>query len=120
MESMSIKARRTAIREEQVKLAGEAERRLKARFEAELERLEKTKPGVASIINQPDRAYEGQEVPIMPTCAYSEHRHHVKLARVSIQSGERAINTLMATPVTRKEIRSNPKAQEALDVERAE
>ena len=39
------------------------------------------------------------------------------LARVSIQSGERAINTLVARPVNRKEIRSSPKAQEALDVE---
>ena len=53
----------------------------------------------------------------MPTCAYSEQRHRVKLVRVSIQSGERAINTLVARPVNRKEIRSNPKAQEALDVE---
>ena len=40
----------------------------------------------------------------------------MKLVRLSIQSGERAINTLVARPVNRKEIRSNPKAQEALDV----
>jgi hypothetical protein len=94
-QSMSIKARRTAIWEEQVKLAvSEAEKLLKARSEAELKKLEKKKPGVASIINQPDRAYEGGSIPVVPTCAYSEQRHRVKVARVSIQSGERAINTL--------------------------
>eukprot|EP00435_Cladocopium_sp_Y103_P012900 s3582_g3.t1 len=98
--------------------AKEAEKKLKARSEAELKRLEKKKPGVASIINQLTHAYENSdEIPIMPTCAYSEQRHRVKLARVSIQSGERAINTLVARPVNRKEIRANPKAQEALDVE---
>ena len=52
----------------------------------------------------------------MPTCAYPEHGHRVKLARVSIQSGEPAINTLVARPVNRKEIRSNTTAQEALDI----
>eukprot|EP00435_Cladocopium_sp_Y103_P017887 s3960_g4.t1 len=98
--------------------AKEAEKKLKARSEAELKRLEKKKPGVASIINQLTHAYDNpDEIPIMPTCAYSEQRHRVKLARVSIQSGERAINTLVARPVNRKEIRANPKAQEALDVE---
>eukprot|EP00435_Cladocopium_sp_Y103_P003005 s701_g1.t1 len=118
-QSMSVKARREAIREEQMKIAAkEAEKKLKARSEAELKRLEKKKPGVASIINQLTHAYENpDEIPIMPTCAYSEQRHRVKLARVSIQSGERAINTLVARPVNRKEIRANPKAQEALDVE---
>eukprot|EP00435_Cladocopium_sp_Y103_P001822 s5403_g1.t1 len=118
-QSMSVKARREAIREEQMKIAAkEAEKKLKARSEAELKRLEKKKPGVASSTNQLTHAYENpDEVPIMPTCAYSEQRHRVKLARVSIQSGERAINTLVARPVNRKEIRANPKAQEALDVE---
>ena len=116
-QAMSIKARREAIREEQVKIAAkEAEKKLKARSEAELKRLEKKKPGVTSIINQLHNAYEECDVPAMPTCAYSEQRHRVKLARVSIQSGERAINTLVARPVNRKEIRSSPKAQEALDV----
>ena len=42
---------------------------------------------------------------------------NVKLVGVSIQGGECAINTLVARPVNRKDVRSNPKAQEALDVE---
>ena len=72
-QAMSIKARRVAIREEQVKIAAkEAEKKLKARSEAELKRLEKKKPGVTSIINQLHSAYEECDVPIMPTCAYSE------------------------------------------------
>ena len=117
-QAMSIKARREAIREEQVKIAAkEAEKKLKARSEAELKRLEKKKPGATNIINQFHKAYEEDQVPTMPTCAYSEQRHRIKLARVSIQSGERAINTLVARPVNRKEIRSSPKAQEALDIE---
>ena len=37
--------------------------------------------------------------------------------RVSIMSGEKIINTLVARPVNKKEIRSNPKAQESLDIE---
>ena len=54
---MSVKARREATREEQVKIAAkEAEKRLKARSEAELKRLEKKTPGVASIINQLNKA----------------------------------------------------------------
>jgi hypothetical protein len=32
-------------------------------------------------------------------------------------SGEKIINTLVARPVSRKEIRSNLKAQESLDIE---
>ena len=32
-------------------------------------------------------------------------------------SGEKTINTLVARPVNKKEIRSNPKAQESLDTE---
>ena len=57
-QSMSVKARREATREEQVKIAAkEAEKRLKARSEAELKRLEKKTLGVASVIYQLDEAY---------------------------------------------------------------
>ena len=57
-QSMSVKARREAIWEEQVKIAAkEAEKRLKARSEAELKRLEKKTLGVASVIYQLDEAY---------------------------------------------------------------
>ena len=44
-------------------------------------------------------------------------RHRDKLIKVGRLQGERAINTLVARPVNRKEIRSNPKAQASLDVE---
>ena len=53
----------------------------------------------------------------MPTCNYSQDRHGVKRARVSILGGEKIINILVARPVNKKEIRSNPKAQESLDIE---
>ena len=52
-QSMSIKARREAIREEQIKIARrEEEKKAKSRAEAELVSLEKHKPGVANFINQ--------------------------------------------------------------------
>ena len=53
----------------------------------------------------------------MPVCGYSVQRHRDKLVRVGRLQGEKAINTLVARPVNRKEIRSNPKAQASLDVE---
>ena len=118
-QSMSVKARREAIREEQMKLARDgAEKKKAMRAEQNLAKLEKTKKGVASIINQLHHAYHpDDEVPNMPTCKYSQERHRVKCARVSIMSGEKIINTLVARPVNKKEIKSNPKAQESLDIE---
>ena len=119
-QSASVKARREAIREEQMKLARSgAEKKKAARAEKDLEKLEKSKKGVASIINQPHQAYhpEDDDVPVMRTCKYSQDRHRVKCARVSIMSGEKIINTFVARPVNKTEIRSNPKAQESLDIE---
>ena len=69
-QSASVKARREAIREEQMKLARSgAEKKKAARAEKDLEKLEKSKKGVASIINQPHQAYhpEDDDVPAMPT-----------------------------------------------------
>ena len=119
-QSMSVKARREAITKEQMKLARSgAEKKKASRAEQELAKLEKTKKGVASIINQLHHAYhsDDDDVPTMPTCKYSQDRHRVKCARVSIMSEEKIINTLVAQPVNKKEIRSNPKAQESLDIE---
>ena len=119
-QSMSTKARREAIREEQKKLARKgAERTEKKRATKNLEKLEQSKKGVASIVNQLHSAYQQGEdpIPTMPTCKYSQERHRVKCARVSIMSGEKIINTLVARPVNKKEIRANPKAQESLDIE---
>eukprot|EP00435_Cladocopium_sp_Y103_P015059 s2440_g3.t1 len=116
---MSTKARRAAIRDEQKKIAEtEVEKKRKARAQEQLEKLEKTKKGVASIVIQLHQAYQDEEIiPAMPTCKYAQERHRVKCARVSIRSGEKIINTLVARPVNKKEIRSNPKAQESLDIE---
>ena len=119
-QSMSVKARTEAIREEHMKLARSGPEKKKAvRAEQELVKLEKSEKGVASIINQIHHAYHSDDdyVPTMPTCKYSQDRHRVKCARVSIMSGEKIINTLVARPVNKKEIRSNPKAQESLDIE---
>ena len=117
---MSTKARREAIREEQKKFAkiGD-EKAKKARATKDLEKLAKSKKGVASTINQLHVACHNKEesIPIMLTCNYSQAKHRVKCARVSIMSGEKIINTLVARPVNKKETRANPKAQESLDIE---
>jgi hypothetical protein len=107
---MSVKARREAIREEQMKLARGGADMKAARAEKDLEKFEKCKKGVASIISQLHQAYHPQEgdVPIMPTCNYSQDMRRLKCTRVSIMSGEKIINTLntlVARPVNRKEIR---------------
>ena len=67
-QSMSVKARRDAIREEQMKLARDgAEKKRAVRAEQELVRLEKSKKGVASIINQLHHAYHSEDdFPTMP------------------------------------------------------
>ena len=108
------------IREEQKRLARKgAEKAEKQRAAKNLEKLEQSKKGVASIVNQLHAAYQQEEdpIPTMPTCKYSQERHRIKCARVSIMSGEKIINTLVARPVNKKEIRANPKAQESLDIE---
>ena len=57
-QSMSVKARREAIREEQMKLARDgAEKKKAVSAEQELVKLEKSKKDVASIINQLHHAY---------------------------------------------------------------
>ena len=61
-QSMSVKARREAIREEQVKLARDgAEKKKAIRAEQEPAKLEKSKKGIASIINQLHHAYHSGE-----------------------------------------------------------
>ena len=119
-QSMSVKARKVAIEEEQKKIARiEAEKKNAQRSAAELKRAEKREPGVAAVLNQLYQAYHQDDVsiPAMPVCNYNPQRRREKMVRVTIHSGERIINTLVARPVNRKEIRANPKAQAALDVE---
>ena len=66
-------------------------------------KFEKSKEGAASIINQLHVAnHEDEEsIPVMPTCNYSQERHRAECARVSIMSGEKIINTLVARPVNK-------------------
>ena len=69
-QSMSVKARREAIREQQMKLARDgAEKKKAIRAEQELAKLEKSKKGVASIINQLHHAYHSGEDDV-PTTGY--------------------------------------------------
>ena len=56
-------------------------------------------------------------IPAMPVCQMNPQKHRTKCIRLGIQSGEKTVNTLVARPVGKKEIRANPKAQQALDVE---
>ena len=60
---------------------------------------------------------QDEPIPAMPVCQLNSQTHRVKCVRLSLQSGERAVNTLVARPVGKKEIKANPKAQQALDIE---
>ena len=117
--SSSVKERRKAIEEEQKKLARiEAEKKRASRAASALTRLEMNNSSVPSIINQLSEVISIEDIiPAMPVCKMNPQKHRVKCVRVGIRSGERIVNTLVARPVGKKEIRSNPKAQEALDVE---
>ena len=67
--------------------------------------------------NDLERLNQDEPVPAMPVCQLNPQTHRVKCVRLSLQSGERAANTLVARPVGKKEIKANPKAQQALDIE---
>ena len=67
--------------------------------------------------NDLERLNQDEPVPAMPVCQLNPQTHRVKCVRLSLQSGERAVNTLVARPVGKKEIKANPKAQQALDIE---
>ena len=109
--SMSMKERRNAIAEEQKRLA------LKEKETKRLKRAKST-PSITVHIKSPDdKEVHLDEAPAMPTCKMNPQRHRVKCSRINIQSGEMVINTLVARPVGKKEIRANPKAQQALDIE---
>ena len=125
-QSMSVKARRDAIAKEQKKIAQqEAEKKRKSRAAVSLEKLEIGDSRVAPVINRfhdqmsthAGRPAEEDIYPKMPTCNYDQQRHRIKCCSVALVSREKATNILVARPVNRKEIRSNPKAQESLDVE---
>ena len=80
----------------------------------------KAVPMVGSLKGTPNDVEENmiyEFTPAMPTCQMNPQKHRNKCIRLGVQSGEQAVNTLVARPVGKKEIRANPKAQQALNVE---
>ena len=100
--------RRASIAEEQKRLALEEKEKKRAK--------RKSMVTLGIVINGPnDLESKGDEeqVPAMPVFQMNPQKHGVKCVRLSLQSGERAVNTLVARPVGEKEIKTNPKAQQA-------
>ena len=59
---------------------------------------------------------ESEPYPIMPTCNQTPP-HREKITPPNYTPDLRLVNSLVARPVNKREIRANPKAQEALDLE---
>ena len=58
-----------------------------------------------------------EQVPAMPVCQMNPQNHRVKCVLDSACNLVKGLSTLVARPVGKKEIRANPKAQQALDIE---
>ena len=50
-------------------------------------------------LNDLEKEGKEEQIPAMPVCQLNPQTHRVKCVRLSLQSGERAINTLVARPV---------------------
>ena len=95
---MLLKARKEAIHKEQKKIA--------------LKQAIGSKKGKPSIVVTPTIEEESEPYPSMPTCNQAQmHREKINPPNL------RLVNSLVARPVNKREIRANPKAQEALDLE---
>ena len=101
-QSMSLKARKEAIQKEQKKIA--------------LREAASGKKGKPSIVATPFVEEESESHPIMPTCNQTP-QHREKITPPNHVPDLRLVNSLVARPVNKREIRANPKAQEALDLE---
>ena len=101
-QSMSIKARKEAIQAEQKKIA--------------LREATRTKRGKPGSVATPTIVEESEPFPTMPRCDKPQV-HREKINSAFYIPDLRMVNSLVARPVNKKEIRSNPKAQEALDLE---
>ena len=109
-QQMSVGQRRKAIEREQRKIATEeAESKAKAST--------KKKPSTPATASPPEGEAELEIIPAMPTLNRQQRRHRDKLLNMTGWQLEKAVNGLVARPVNRKEILSNPKAKESLDVE---
>ena len=112
-QAMSQKERRASIADEQRKLALEEKEKKRAK-------RVKAVPMIGTLKESPNELEEYlsyEFIPAMPVCQMNPQKHRTKCIRLGIQSGEKTVNTLVARPVGKKEIRANPKAQQALDVE---
>ena len=101
-QSMSLKARKEAIQKEQKKIA--------------LREAASGKKGKPSIVATPTKEEESEPYPVMPTCNQTP-QHREKINPPNYTPDLRLVNSLVARPVNKREIRANPKAQEALDLE---
>lgn len=99
--SMSLKARKQAIHKEQKKIA--------------LKEIG-SKKGKPSIVATPTIEEESEPYPSMPTCNQAQ-MHREKINPPNYTPDLRLVNSLVARPVNKREIRANRKAQEALDLE---
>ena len=109
-QQMSVGQRRKAIEREQKKIATEE-------AESKAKEVHKKKPSTPATISPPEGEAELEVIPAMPTLNRQQRRHRDKLLSMTGWQLEKAINGLVARPVNRKEILSNPKAKESLDVE---
>ena len=103
---MSTKERRKAIAEEQKKIA-----RMSAEPKAE------ARAAVVKVSTHSKTTAAVDEAPSMPVLKKSDNMHCPKIHASNKVSRHIVSNSLVARPVNRKEIKSNPKAQEALDIE---
>ena len=102
-QSMSIKARKEAIQKEQKEIAlRESKKEIKS------------KPGTVAMTcpEIPD-----EDFPPMPIRVQNPYHHRDKIGIPQCSYDLRTINSLVARPVNKREIKANPKAQEALDLE---
>ena len=99
---MSVKARKEAIQKEQKGIALR-----------EAATSSKDKP---SAVTTSTSGSESDPLPTLPICDKTP-MHREKINTTSYVPDLRVINSLVARPVNKKEIRTNPKAHEALDIE---
>ena len=109
-QQMSVGQRRKAIEREQKKIATEE-------AESKAKTSTKKKPSTPAAASPPEGEAELEVIPAMPTLNRQQRRHREKLLSMTGWQLEKAVNGLVARPVNRKEILSNPKAKESLDVE---
>ena len=109
-QSLSPKQRRLAIDKEQKKIAAK-------KAESSAPKTEPSRPSKAAAASTPGGDAES-DIPAMPVIARIKRKgHRDKLMSFACTKSDSGVITMVARPVGSKEIRSNPKAQKALDIE---